>query len=274
MLTDYGDFVVRPLTPRLGAEVVGVEMADVDESLAQSVHQAWMDWKVLFFRDQILEPAQHIRFAALFGEPEIHPYVPKDGNAEVVVLDSAGEGPARANFWHTDVSFREKPPLGSVLRGRIIPDVGGDTSWIDMEQVYEDLTDDLKDKLDGATATHTMRNTFGAHLSPAELELELEKYPDQHHPVVRTHPVTDRKCLYLNAPFVSHLDGMDSAESKALLKRLYGAIYSKLEHQVRFRWQPNSFAMWDNRCTQHYAIYDYTERRRVERVTLMGDRPR
>ena len=274
MRTDYDGFRVDPLTPRIGAEVVGVHMGEVDAGLAGEIHQAWMDWKVLFFRDQDISAAEHIAFGRRFGELEIHPFLPNDGNPEIVVLDSRGSGPYKANYWHTDVTFRRCPPMGSILRGRIIPSVGGDTCWIDMERVYEDLDDDTKELLEGRTATHSVRKSYAKRMSPEELEREVEKFPDQHHPVVRTHPVTGRRCLFVNRSFVMSIDGLEPDESDALLARLVDrGMYGQLEHQVRFRWREGSFAMWDNRSTQHYAVHDYAERRRVERVTLVGDLP-
>jgi len=272
--TDYDSFRVDPLTPQFGAEVAGLDLGDIDDASLATLHDAWMDWKVLFFRDQDISIEQHIDFGRRLGELEVHPFLADPDHPELVVLDTAGAGPAKANFWHTDVSFRERPPMGSILRGRVIPPTGGDTCWIDMERLYDDLDDELKELIDGRTATHTLSKTFGKMVDAEERERKLAEFPDQHHPVVRTHPVTGRKCLYLNRPFVQCIDDMEHEESRRLLGQLVGlANYSILEQQIRFRWRPNSFAMWDNRCTQHYAIADYDDRRRVERVTLAGDVP-
>ena len=150
--------------------------------------QAWVDWKVLFFRDQHVSVEDHIAFGRQFGELEIHPFLPNDGHPEIVVLDTASDGPSRAERWHTDVTFREAPPTGSILRGRIIPPVGGDTLWADMEAAYERLDDATKERIEHLTATHTLRINFGKRLSPEALEQKLVEYPDQHHPVVRVHP--------------------------------------------------------------------------------------
>ena len=275
MRTEYDGFRVEPLTPRMGAELVGVDMAAVDSSLAGEIHDAWMDWKVLFFRDQHITTEQHIAFGRLFGELEIHPFLPNNGHAEIVVLDSQGSAPYRASAWHTDVTFRARPPMGSILRGAVIPTTGGDTCWFDMERLYDDLDDETKALLDGRTATHTLAKTFGKAMTDEEREQKLAEFPDQHHPCVRTHPITGRKSLFLNRQFVTCIDDIDRQESDELLQRLTGpASYARLEHQARFRWRQNSFAMWDNRCTQHYALHDYGEHRRVERVTLEGDVPR
>lgn len=275
MRTQYDGFRVDPLTPGMGAEVVGVDMAVVDEQQAAEIHQAWMDWKVLFFRDQDITVEQHIAFGRKFGELEIHPFLPNNGHAEIVVLDSQGSAPYQANAWHTDVTFREKPPMGSILRGSVIPAVGGDTCWIDMERRYDALDDELKSLLEGRTATHTLSKTFGRSMDPEEQERKLAEFPNQHHPCVRTHPVTGRKSLFLNRQFVECIDDIDPDESARVLAKVTGAAaYAQLEHQVRFRWQPNSFAMWDNRCTQHYATDDFWPgTREVRRVTMVGERP-
>jgi taurine dioxygenase len=263
-----------PLTGTIGAEVVeGASIGVLDDETVEHLHAAWVDWKVLFFREQAVSVEEHISFARQFAELEIHPFLPNDGHPEIVVLDSAGTAPSRAERWHTDVTFREAPPTGSVLRGRIIPAVGGDTLWADMEQAYDDLDDSTKEKIEDLTATHTLRTSFGKRLSTEELEQKLEEYPDQHHPVVRVHPVSGRRSLFVNASFVDTIDGVDDDEGAALLARLLATV-NQPTYQVRFRWRTDSFAMWDNRTTQHCAAQDFGDaRRRVERVTLLGERP-
>ncbi len=272
--TIYGPIRVEPLTGTIGAEVVaGAGIATLDDETFAHLHEAWMDWKVLFFRDQPVDVDDQIAFGRRFGELEIHPFLPNDGHPEIVVLDTASDGPSRAERWHTDVTFRAAPPAGSILRGRIIPSVGGDTLWADMEAAYDGLDDSTKERIEHLTATHTMRITFGKRLSPEALEQKLVEYPDQHHPVVRIHPVTGRRSLFVNGSFVEQLDGIEPDEGSRLLARLI-ATASQPTYQVRFRWRTDSFAMWDNRNTQHCAAQDFgLARRRVERVTLLGDRP-
>lgn len=274
MKTAYGPITIEPLTGTIGAEVVaGAGIGPLDDETFAHLHQAWVDWKVLFFRDQHVPTEDHIAFGRQFGELEVHPFLPSDGNPEIVVLDTDGEGSSRAERWHTDVSFREAPPTGSILRGRIIPPVGGDTLWADMERAYEQLDDATKERIEHLTATHTLRTTFGRKLPPEELDRKLAEYPDQHHPVVRVHPVTGRRSLFVNGTFVDTIDDVDPDEGRSLLARLI-ATASQPTYQVRFRWRPDSFAMWDNRSTQHCAAQDFgTQRRRVERVTLAGERP-
>lgn len=271
----YGPIMLSPLTGYIGAEVLsGAGICELDDETFAHLRHAWVDWKVLFFRNQhdITTP-QHIAFGRRFGELEIHPFLPNNGYPEIVVLDTAGTAPARAEAWHTDVSFRECPPDGSILRGCILPEVGGDTLWADMEQAYELLDDRTKELINDKTATHSIRNTFGKRLSPEELEAMLIEFPDQHHPMVRIHPESGRPSLYVNRPFVTQIDDMDPVEGDRLLQRLL-RFPENPSIQCRFRWQPGSFAMWDNRSTQHSAAQDFFDiRRRMERVTLLGSKP-
>ena len=274
MRTDYDSFRVEPLTPTIGAEVVGVDMANVDADLASTIHEAWMDWKVLFFRDQDLTQEQHIAYGRAFGELEVHPFIEdRTGHPEIIVLESTPEKFSAAELWHSDVTFRECPPLGSILYGRIIPPYGGDTCWANMELAYELLDDDIKEQIEGRYAIHSFVKTFGPDLSEEEREEMARTYPDQKHPIVRTHPVTGAKILFINRGFTLGIDGMTAEESRPL-RRLLCAQAHIPEVQCRFRWRPGSIAQWDNRCTQHYAVPDHGgQHRRVERVTLLGDRP-
>lgn len=272
MRTDYGSVRVSPVTGTIGAEVDGVRIGGLDGAQLADLTEAWLDWKVLFFREQDVTTEEHIEFGRQFGDLEVHPFLPNDGRPEIVVLDTEGDGPARADKWHVDVSFRACPPMGSILRGRIVPAVGGDTLWADMERAYELLDDSTKERIEHLTATHTLRRSFGKRLTADELERKLEEYPDQHHPLVRVHPVTGRRSLMVSQPFISHVDDLERDESDALLDHLHRQADDP-SVQVRFRWRADSFAMWDNRCTQHRAAQDFAGRRRMERVTLLGDVP-
>jgi taurine dioxygenase len=271
---DYNRIRVSPVTGSIGAEVSEVDLRDLDDEIIAEIQDAWLAHKVLFFRDQQLDHAQHVAYGRALGELEIHPFVRSiEDHPEIIVLESTPERFSAAEYWHSDVTFRECPPLGSVLFGRVIPDFGGDTCWANMELAYEMLPDDIKEQLDGAYAVHSYVKTFGTGLTDAERAAALEKYPDQKHPVVRTHPVTGAKSLFVNRVFTMTIDGMSGEESRALRHRLYEQA-TVPELQCRFRWRPGSIAQWDNRCTQHYAIPDYGGfHRRVERVTLAGDRP-
>ena len=271
----YGPITLSPLTGFIGAEVEsGARIGELDDDTFQHLCQAWVDWKVLFFRNQFdVTTPEHIAFGRRFGELEVHPFLPNNGHPEIVVLDTAGTAPARAEAWHTDVSFRDCPPDGSILRGCIIPDVGGDTLWADMEVAYDLLDEKTKELIENKTATHSLRMTFGKRLNNEELEAKLIEFPDQHHPLVRIHPDSGRRSLYVNRPFVTHIDDLDSAESDRVLQQLL-RFPENPSIQCRFRWKPGSFAMWDNRSTQHSAAQDFGDvRRRMERVTLLGSKP-
>ena len=229
---------------------------------------------MLFFRDQDLTHAQHVAYGRALGELEIHPFVKSvEDHPEIIVLHSTPEKFSAAEQWHSDVTFRECPPLGSVLLGRVIPAYGGDTCWADMELAYERLPDDVKEQIDGRYAIHSYVKAFGKTMSEEQRAEAAEEFPDQKHPIVRTHPVTGAKSLYVNRIFTLTIDGMTPDESRPLRRRLYEQATTP-EFQCRFRWRQNSIAQWDNRCTQHYAVPDHGgATRRVERVTLLGDRP-
>jgi len=271
---DFNRIRVEPVTGSIGAEIAGVDLRELDDELIAELRQAWLDHKVLFFRDQDLTHEQHLAYGRALGELEVHPFSPQvDGHPEILVLDSTPDKFLSAEVWHSDVTFRECPPLGSILLGRIIPPYGGDTCFANMELAYEMLPDDLKTEIDGLYGIHSYVKNFGRGLSDEERAEAHAAHPDQKHPLVRTHPETGRKCLFLARNFMLTIDGMSPDESRELRHRLYKQAEIP-EVQVRFRWRPNSIAQWDNRCTQHYAVPDHGgHRRRVERVTLMGDRP-
>lgn len=270
MRTDYGRFSVRPYTPHLGADVDGVQLSDFDDELVKLLHDAWMDWKVLFFHDQDITADEHRAFAVQYGEIDKHPYL--DAEGDMAVIDNA-ESPASRSPWHSDAMFRDCPPYASFLLARVLPATGGDTCFANMERAYEHLTDDVKEQIDGRTATNSVGISFAQRLEGEALQAELDRFPPPHHPIVRTHPVTGRKSLYVSRSFTVSIDDMEPDEGERLLNHLICETH-RVEHQMRFRWSVNSMAMWDNRCTQHAPVYDYgAQRRRVERFTLAGDRP-
>jgi taurine dioxygenase len=272
----YERIRVAPLTGAIGAEVGGIDLADVDDDTFSELHDAFLGYKVLFFRDQgHVTTAQHVAFGRRWGELEIHPFIANDGeHPEIIVLESTADKPNAAEAWHTDVTFRACPPLGSVLRGRIIPEVGGDTVWANMELAYEGLPDTVKERIEGKIAIHSMEKVFGRGMTAEKREESLKEFPPQEHPVVRTHPETGRRALFVNKPFTMCIKDAEPAESAQLVELLTRQV-STPQYQCRFRWRPDSFAMWDNRCTQHYAVPDfYPAQRRMERVTISGDRPR
>lgn len=266
-------FNVSPLTPRIGAEIEGIDLGfDLTDDDVAVIYRALLTYKVIFFRDQDISPEQHIAFARRFGDLEIHPITAKDQPLpEIFHLKTVEDRRPGADVWHSDVTWRERPSLGSILRGRIIPDVGGDTMWADMVAAYEGLSPALKEWVCNLTAVHD--GSGFALMQGKSRESFWEHFPLQRHPVVRTHPDTGERALYVNSAFTTHIEGLSATESAWLLQHLYDQA-SKPEYQVRFRWQPNSFAFWDNRSCQHYAVADYwPAMRAMERVTVVGDKP-
>lgn len=263
-----------PQSPCLGAEIRGVDLAvPMDDALRGEIERALVEYKVLFFRNQSITQAEHAAFARRFGELEVHPFLPEGEAPEVIRFAKDADVVGVENNWHSDVSWREVPSLGSVLRAYEVPTVGGDTLWTDMEAVYEGLPEDLKQEIEGRIAVHDFVHTFGLALSEEERAEKRKQFPPARHPIVRTHPGSGRKCLYVNTIFTSHVEGLPEDESRDLLKRLYHEIEVP-EYQVRFRWEKDSVAFWDNRSTQHYASSDYWPNARVmERITIVGDRP-
>ncbi|MBI1237718.1 MAG: taurine dioxygenase [Alphaproteobacteria bacterium] len=270
----YCHFVPEPLSPTIGAVLRGIDLGSElpDEAIAE-VRRALLAHKVVFFRDQKITRAQHIAFARRFGTLEIHPATPAEQpDREVLRIEHGPGNKGRENAWHSDVTWREAPSLGSVLRAIEIPPVGGDTLFSDMEAAYEALSDEMKRFVCGLTAVHDIARVFAGRLGKSAEELH-EKFPVQEHPVVRTHPETGKRTLYVNTGFTDHIKGLSHKESAWLLEHLY-AQAAIPEFQCRFRWEENSIAFWDNRACQHYAASDYYPQRRImERVTIAGDRP-
>ncbi|WP_449431918.1 TauD/TfdA dioxygenase family protein [Pseudomonas putida] len=278
---------VEQLTCSIGAELIGVNLADAihDAGLFAEIRAQLLKHRVLFLRDQQLDRAEHVTFARLFGELEDHPVAGShpDYPGLVQIYKNPDSPPDRyENSWHTDASWREAPPLGCVLRCVECPPVGGDTMWANMVLAYERLPDEVKAKIAGLRARHSIEATFGAAM-PIEKRLALKaQYPDAEHPVVRTHPETDEKVLYVNA-FTTHFSNFHTPErvrvgqdftagSSELLRYLVSQAQIP-EYQVRWRWKPNSIAIWDNRSTQHYAVMDYPAcHRKMERAGIIGNK--
>ena len=268
---------VTPLSTPLGAVVAGVDLAaDVDDATVAGIRKALLDHKVLFFHDQRLDPVTQVTLARRFGETtEAHPVEPAvEGHPEVLALDS--EEGARADVWHTDLTFQEEPPLGAILHAVEVPEVGGDTLWADMAAAYDALSPSLRGFLDGLTATHTP-NKAGDYFAQRDTTqgdkaAKTAQAAPMRHPVVRVHPETGRPSLFVNPLFTLKIDGLRRRESDALLE-LVQQVATQPEHVVRWRWRAGDVAFWDNRCTMHYALLDYTARRRMERVAIAGDKP-
>jgi taurine dioxygenase len=266
---------LHPLSPTIGAEVAGLDLSEpLGESGAAAVRAALLEHKVLFFRDQDITTEQHVAFGRCFGDLEVHPFVPhKDGFPEVMQLTHDRERKGQENTWHSDVTWRLEPSLGSVLRAIELPPVGGDTLFADMYAAYDGLPASVQERVNGLSAIHDFTHVFGRRLDAEKLAEMQRQYPQVEHPVIRTHPETGRKGIYVNAAFTVAIKGMGDEESRKTLRLLY-AQASIPEHQCRFRWAPGSIAFWDNRACQHYAVSDYWPNvRRMERVTIIGDRP-
>ena len=270
----YTRFELRPQSPTIGAEVVGVDLTSLDDDTFADLHRALLEWKVLFFRDCGLDPASHAALGARWGELEFHPFLTNRDDAPTVVrFEKSADAAGYENVWHSDVSWRAIPSLGSLLRAVEVPPTGGDTLWADMGAAHDCLPDHVKERIDGLVAVHDWIHTFGASMTQDQRDELRPDFPPSVHPVVRTHPETGRKTLYVNAIFTQEIVGMDPEESAALLDYLYfQANYP--EYQCRWSWTPGDLAIWDNRATQHYATSDYHPQRRVmERITVIGDRP-
>ena len=271
---DTGTLDIRPMTPAIGAEILGIDLgaSNIADSIP-AIRSALLKYGVIFFRDQDLTQEAHIAFARHFGELEVHPATPKDQpNPEVLRIAHGPKSRGQENNWHSDVTWREEPSLGSILLAREVPDVGGDTLFANMHLAYERLSEQMKRFCEGLTAVHDISRVFARRLNKTPEELH-EKYPPMRHPVIRTHPETGERAIYVNNGFTSHIEGLSKEESAWLLDRLYKTAWD-VEIQCRFRWQPGSIAFWDNRICQHLAVSDYFPARRVmERVTIAGDKP-
>ncbi len=271
----YESIQVEPVAGALGAEVSGVDLSQpLPDATIKAVHSAWLDHLVLFFRDQDIDVEQHKAFARRFGELHIHPVLQQlkdQGHPEVVVLESTAERPYVAAGWHSDVTFQREPPMGSILRAVEVPAAGGDTMWASMYAAYEALSDTMQRMLSGLRAVHS--GSFFRRAATAEQLALLEKNEQSVHPVIRTHPETGRKAIFVNSGFTKQVEGMKPRESEILLSFLYQHL-SQPDFTCRFHWRKNSIAMWDNRCTQHRVLADNLgAHRHVQRVTLCGDRP-
>ncbi|MEU9135046.1 TauD/TfdA family dioxygenase [Streptomyces sp. NPDC048404] len=283
-----GSIRVEPLTCSIGAELSGVNLGDAarDDDLFEEIRALLLQYKVLFLRDQDITRAEHVAFAERFGALEDHPVAGSDPEYPGLVriykdLDSPAEQYEGA--LHTDATWRERPPMGAVLRCIEGPPVGGDTIWVNMAEAYRRLPEDVRTKIRGLRARHSIEATFGAAMPQEKRHALKERFPDAEHPVVRVHPETGEEILFVNA-FTTHFVnyhtpqnvrfGQDFAPGASLLLNHLISQATIPEYQVRWRWTPNSVAIWDNRSTQHYAVQDYWPAvRRMERAGIVGDRP-
>jgi taurine dioxygenase len=270
---------IRPLTPTVGAEIGGVDLRrPLSHGEVDAIEEALLAHGVVFFRGQDITPEQQLAFARQMGPVSIPPFAPKYGtDPELIVLDQVkplGEG---ADEWHSDNTFMAEPPMGSILKALQLPTYGGDTCFASMYAAYDALSDAMKRMLEGMEAVHDitrpLQRAIDAGHSDAKLAEMQRKWPPVRHPVVRTHPITGRRALFVNGNSTVRLVGLPPRESEVLLRFLIDHVRDPV-FQCRFRWDVNSIAFWDNRSVQHYAVPDYAERRVMHRVTLAGDRPR
>ncbi|MEZ5279199.1 MAG: TauD/TfdA family dioxygenase [Acidimicrobiales bacterium] len=275
-----GTLQVTPVSPILGAEVRGVNLADgVDDATFAEIHQAFLDHGVLFFKDQPepMSEAVQMAFGKRFGPLHIHPAAPGSGddNAIFVIHAHRDSKVANGNGWHSDVSCDDEPPMATMLQLRLLPEGGGgDTMFASMEAAYAVLPEADRQFLKGLSARHTSEHIFRGRYSDRGVDdSDRAEYPQTVHPVVRTHPETGRPSIYVNRAFTTSIVGMEDEQGHAFLKRLLRHI-ERPEFQIRFRWEQYDVALWDNRCLQHYALWDYWPSERMgHRVTVLGDRP-
>ncbi len=277
---------VTPLDNPMAAEVVGLDLnQDLDDRTVRDLHAAWMAYPVLVIRNQPdLSHERHLTYSRRFGDLQRHTVkeILLPDYPEILALSNRGRGGAQpinngGAYWHSDITYEENPPMGSILHGQIVPEEGGDTLYADMTAAYDALDDDTKREIDGLTATHTYRARYEAMMEqgvrPPKTEEELSQWIDVHHPVARTHPETGKKALFVNEGFTARIDGLGDNASRDLLDKLF-------EHSVqdrfvyRHKWRQGDLVMWDNRCTMHRATdYDLSQERSMYRATVRGDRP-
>jgi taurine dioxygenase len=284
--TEHWPFTVQRYTPAIGAEIGNIDLREpLDDDTYLALRRALVKFKVLFFRDQDITPAQHVKVARRFGELEIHPmFNNHPDHPELVVFGHGKDSPGRENIFHSDVSWREVPSMGSMLRCVECPEVGGDTIWVNMVAAYQNLPDEVKNRIARLKAVHDAMPALGQGMTDEQYETMRKKLPPVVHPVVRTHPESGEKILYVNEAFTTHLAnyakehkvriGFDFQLGEMdLLQYLYRQAAAP-EYQVRLKWRPNTIAFWDNRSAQHYAVQDYYPAvRKMMRATIIGDRP-
>ena len=270
--TQADQIQVRPLTARIGAEILGVDITqpDLPDDVIAQIQDALMTYQVVFFRDQKFDHENHKAFGRRFGKLFIHNGVASIPDHEEIVAIHADEDSSyiAGDNWHSDLTMNAEPPMGSILYLHTLPEIGGDTLWASMYAAYDALSDAMKAHIETLTAIHD-----GEHVYRPLINDPTKTYPSSVHPVVRVHPVTRRKAIFVNPSYTTRIVELPKPESDALLNYLYRHCQDP-NFQCRFRWQPHSVAFWDNRCTQHFAVYDYYPQVRSGfRVTIAGDKP-
>ncbi len=270
---------IQPISGALGAEIHGLDLSgDLSTDDFQNIRNLLNEYEVIFFRDQAISPAQQITLASSFGPLQTHPaYGTVEGFPEVTILESTPDKPTKIEAWHSDMTFRQHPPLGTVLKSEIIPAKGGDTQWASMTAAYNALSPGLQSFLESLSAVHDFSHGFRESLAEPggkeRLADAVAANPPVTHPVVRTHPETGKKVIFVNSLFTTHIVELQPKESTAVLAFLYQHVTTD-EFTCRFAWRPHSIAIWDNRSTQHKPVNDYfPAHRRMERITIDGDKP-
>ena len=272
-------FNIKPLSGVIGAEVSGVDLKQpLTEEIGKEIHRLLLEYQVLFFRDQDIAPAQHRALASVFGPLQTHPaYRTVEGFPEITILEATADKPYKIDTWHTDMTFRKHPPVGTFLRSRIIPAKGGDTVFASMTAAYDALSDKMKQYLEGLNAIHDFSYGFKESLAEPggreRLAQAVADNPPVEHPIIRAHPETGKKVIFVNKLFTTHIVGVSSAESTAILNFLFTHIITD-EFTCRFKWTENALVVWDNRATQHKPVNDfYPAHRKLERIVIDGDWP-
>ena len=270
---------IKPLSGCIGAEIHGIDLTKpITHELYIQLRECLVEYEVIFFRDQAITPAQQYALASMFGPLQSHPaYQTVEGFPEISILESTADKPTKIECWHSDMTFRQHPPLATVLRAQVVPDKGGDTLWASMTAAYRGLSKSMQDFLSTLTAVHDFSYGFKESLAEPggqqRLAQALVDNPPVRHPVIRIHPESGKSVIFVNELFTRHIEGLSRSESDALLAFIFEHIRTP-EYSCRFAWQPDSIAIWDNRSTQHKPINDYFPAyRRLERITIDGDLP-
>ena len=277
---DFEKITLKKIGAYFGAEVSSSDLSgEFDDVTFSEIHQAFVENEVLVFRDLVISTDDQIRFGKMFGELTVHPFSPNsDKIPELIIFDNKEDNPPfGTDIWHSDETFRQCPPLGTCLRALDVPEVGGDTVFASMSAAYEGLSDRMKNFISGLEAIHDFKPFKQLFDDDDEGRKELQRfeliYPPVTHPIVRTHPVTGKKSIFVNPQFTIQVKGMNEIESRSLLTDLFDLVKIP-EYQYRHHWYNNTMVLWDNRSVQHYAVHDYwPKRRQMERVTVEGDRP-
>jgi taurine dioxygenase len=270
---------IKPIAGALGAEISGIDLcAELSDSTSKTIRELLNEHEVIFFRDQNISPAKQKALALTLGPLQTHPaYDTVEGFPEITILESTADKPTKIEAWHSDMTFRQHPPMATVLRSVIVPPKGGDTLWASMTSAFDGLSTKMQTLLGGLSGVHDFSHGFKESLAEQggreRLASAVAANPPVEHPVIRIHPETGKKLIFVNSLFTTHIVDMQKRESDALLRFLFEHIITA-EFSCRFHWKPNSIAIWDNRSTQHKPINDYfPAHRKLQRITVDGDQP-